>query len=140
MISNTNSAKLQKALQNYIKAVNELNNNARTENKLISMMNTTRVGLTNSYKKRIANSIASIVAKAPRVAVKAAEAAAGATPAAPAAAAVNNLAVRIKNLNNFMATLTGTSNSQVNKYTKAGRNANKNIQTNRSRQIGRAHV
>jgi hypothetical protein len=106
MISNTNSAALKSALQNYIKAVNELNNNARTENKLVALMNNTRIGMTNSYKKRIANSIASIIAKAPRVAEKAAVAAAGAAPAAPAAAAVNNLANRIKNLNQRMSELT----------------------------------
>lgn len=134
MISNTNSANLKKALQNYIKAVNELNNNARTESKLISMMNNTHVGLTNSYKKRIANSIASIVAKAPRVAVKAAEAAAGATPAAPAAAAVNNLASRIANLNNFMNSVKGgNANSMFKAHKKAGRNVNRNINTNSSR-------
>ena len=99
MASNTNSALLKSALQNYIKAVNNLNNNARTENKLVAMMNDTRIGLTNSYKKRIANSIASIVAKVPRVAAKAAEAAAGAAPVTPAAVAVNNLANQINNLN-----------------------------------------
>jgi hypothetical protein len=105
MVSNTNSALLKSALQNYIKAVNNLNINARTENKLIAMMNNTRIGLTNSYKKRIANSIASIVAKAPRVAAKAAEAAAGAAPVTPAAVAVNNLANQINNLNNRISQL-----------------------------------
>jgi hypothetical protein len=137
MMSNANSATLKSALQNYIKAVNELNNNARTENKLISMMNNTRVGLTNSYKKRIANAIASIVAKAPRVAVKAAEAAAGAAPEVPAAAAVNNLTTRIKNLNNFMNSIKGANaNAFFKAHKNAGRNVNRNINTNSKRNGG----
>jgi hypothetical protein len=137
MMSNANSATLKSALQNYIKAVNELNNNARTENKLISMMNNTRVGLTNSYKKRIANAIASIVAKAPRVAVKAAEAAAGAAPEMPAAAAVNNLTTRIKNLNNFMNSVKGgNANAFFKAHKNAGRNVNRNINTNSKRNGG----
>ena len=123
MISNTNSTQLKSALQNYIKAVNSLNNNARTENKLIAMMNDTGNGLTNSYKKRIANSIASIVAKVPRVAAKAANAAAGATPVTPAVVAVNNLTSRIKNLNNFMGGFKGgNSNSLAQYYKNSKRN------------------
>ena len=127
MASNTNSALLKSALQNYIKAVNNLNNNARTENKLTAMMNNTRIGLTNSYKKRIANSIASIVAKVPRVAAKAAEAAAGAAPVTPAAVAVNNLANQINNLNAFMNTIkAGNAATYLSPYITGARNASKN--------------
>jgi hypothetical protein len=134
MVSNTNSALLKSALQNYIKAVNNLNNNARTENKLIAMMNNTRIGLTNSYKKRIANAIASIVAKVPRVAAKAAEAAAGAAPVTPAAVAVNNLANKIKNLNAFINTIKGGDTAaQVNAYIAGGRNAKNNRALNAGR-------
>jgi hypothetical protein len=134
MVSNTNSALLKSALQNYIKAVNNLNNNARTENKLIAMMNNTRIGLTNSYKKRIANAIASIVAKVPRVAAKAAEAAAGAAPVTPAAVAVNNLANKIKNLNAFINTIKGGNTAaQVNAYIAGGRNAKNNRALNAGR-------
>lgn len=136
MISNANSSILKSALQNYIKAVNNLKNNNRTENKLVSLMNNTRTGLSNSYKKRITNSIASIVAKAPRVAAKAAEAVAGMTPEAQAAAAVKNLTNRVNNLNKFMNTLTGTQTNQFNKYFKSGRNINNNININSKRPNG----
>ncbi len=137
MMSNSNSAALKSALQNYIKAVNELNNNARTENKLVALMNDTRIGLTNSYKKRIANAIASIVAKAPRVASKAAMAAAGVEPATPAAVAVNNLAKNISNLNAFMNGFKGgNANALAKFYQNSGRNYRKNRGTNSQRNGG----
>lgn len=90
--NNASTATLKSALTNYINATKNMNANA-----IRKALNNTRVGMTVSYKNRIANGVANAVIKA-RGAVAAANA--GLVSETSAAAHVNNAAKQINNLKN----------------------------------------
>lgn len=124
VIANANTKVLKTALRNYINAVNKLPN--KNNAYIYGLMMKTANGANASYKNRIVNGIAQVVAASRRAIPQAAAAAAGATGApseSVAAAAVNNVTAKIKNLNQRMTGIKnlaavaggpgGPTNSQV---------------------------
>lgn len=131
---NTNSSTLKNALTNYVKAVNDLNNKSNA--RIYGVMMQKKNGTNATYKNRIINGVAKIVIASRGAIPKAAEAAAGEAPVGPAVEAVNNATRKVKELNNFMATLQGTANEQNTAYFKAKRNPVNNKATNAGRTNG----
>jgi len=140
MKNNANTAILKSALTNYINATKNMNANATRK-----ALNNTRIGLTETYKNRIANAVANavIAAKKAKVAMAAANAGAVSETAAAeavqkAATAVNNTANKLANLNKYMNTISGYTNNKnkVNQYKATGRNLNANIALNLKRNGG----
>ena len=103
VLANANTSVLRNALRNYIKAVNNLPNKNNAH--IYGLMMKTANGANASYKNRMVNGIAKIVAASHRGIAQAATAVANGAPEGAAAAAVNNATAAIKNLNNRMAEL-----------------------------------
>ena len=99
-ISNANTNVLKTALRNYIKAVNSLKPNGRTNQAITNLLNQANVNATNKrvIRNRLANGIAKVVAASRRGIAQAAAAVAAGAPEGPAAAAVNNATRKINNL------------------------------------------
>lgn len=137
VLANANTQVLKNALRNYIKAVNNLPNKNNAH--IYELMMKTANGSNASYKNRLANGIAKIVAASHRGINKAVEAVATGAPEGPAAAAVNTATNAIKNLNNRMAELntlippgaTATPNNKARLYMtkKYNNSANRSINT-----------
>jgi hypothetical protein len=135
--NNTNSIVLKSALQNYIKAVNSIKPNMRSNQAITNLLNQANVNASDkrAIKNRIANGVAQIIIASRRALPKAADAAAGNAPVGPAAAAVNNATAKIKNLNNFMNGFKGgNANALAAYYTNSGRNyrVNRNVNAGRN--------
>ena len=121
VLANANTQVLKNALRNYIKAVNNLPNKNNAH--IYGLMMKTANGSNASYKNRMVNGIAKIVAASHRGLNKAVEAVANGAPEGPAAAAVNNATAKINNLNRRMTSIKnlaavaggpgGPTNSQV---------------------------
>jgi hypothetical protein len=134
-LQNANTNVLKNALRNYIKAVNNLPNKNNAH--IYGLMMKTANGANASYKNRMVNGIAKIVAASRRGITQAAVAVANGAPEGPAAAAVNNAAAKIKNLNNFIAGFKGgNSNALAKYYTNSGRNSKSNRAINARRNGG----
>jgi hypothetical protein len=99
-ISNANTNVLKTALRNYIKAVNSLKPNGRTNQAITNLLNQANVNATNKrvIRNRLANGIAKVVAASRRGIAQAAAAVAAGAPEGPAAAAVNNATRKINKL------------------------------------------
>ncbi len=99
-LTNANTKVLKNALRNYIKAVNSLKPNGRTNQAITNLLNQANVNANNKrvIRNRIANGIANVVAASRRGLETAAAAAATGAPEGPAAAAVNNATRKINNL------------------------------------------
>lgn len=140
----TNSSTLRNALTNYIKAVNSLKPNGRTNQAITNLLNQANGNATNKrvIRNRLANGVAKIVIASRRAMPAAAEAAAGLAPVGAAVAAVNNATSRIRDLNNFMAKapITGTTGGNAvalrKYYENSGRSYNTNSNTNSKRNGG----
>lgn len=142
VLANANTNVLKNALRNYIKAVNSLKPNGRTNQAITNLLNQANVNATNKrvIRNRLANGVAKVVAASRRALPQAAAAVANGAPEGAAAAAVNNATAKIKNLNKRMAELntllppgaTATSNNKARLYmTKKYNNvANRAINTN----------
>lgn len=138
VLSNANTSVLRNALRNYISAVKALPNKNNAH--IYGLMMKTANGANASYKNRIVNGVAKVVAASRRGIVQAANAVANGAPEGAAAAAVNNATAKIKNLNKRMAELntllppgaTATPNNKARLYmTKKYNNvANRAINTN----------
>lgn len=138
VLSNANTNVLRNALRNYISAVKALPNKNNAH--IYGLMMKTANGANASYKNRIVNGVAKVVAASRRGIVQAANAVANGAPEGAAAAAVNNATAKIKNLNKRMAELntllppgaTATPNNKARLYmTKKYNNvANRAINTN----------
>ena len=133
VLANANTNVLKSALRNYIKAVNNLPN--KNNAYIYGLMTKTGNGANASYKNRIVNGVAKIVAASRRALPQAAEAVVTGAPEGPAAEAVNTATTKIKNLNNFMAGFKGgDANALAKYYTNSGRNSksNRNLNSRRS--------
>ena len=130
---------LKSALNNYIKAVNNLPN--KNNSHIYGLMMKTANGANASYKNRMVNGIAKIVAASHRGLNKAVEAVATGAPEGPAAAAVNNATANIKNLNAFMNSIKGGDTpAQVSAYITGGRIVSNNRALNAKRVGGAKYV
>jgi len=135
VLANANTNVLKSALRNYIKAVNNLPN--KNNAYIYGLMTKTGNGANASYKNRIVNGVAKIVAASRRALPQAAEAVVTGAPEGPAAEAVNNATAKIKNLNNFMAGFKGgNANALAKYYTNSGRNSKSNRNLNSRRNGG----
>jgi len=107
VLANANTSVLKNALRNYIKAVNSLKPNMRTNQAITNLLNQANSNANNKrvIRNRLANGIAKVVAASRPALVQAAVAVANGAPEGAAAAAVNNATAAIKNLNNRMAEL-----------------------------------
>jgi hypothetical protein len=107
VLANANTSVLKNALRNYIKAVNSLKPNMRTNQAITNLLNQANANANNKrvIRNRLANGIAKVVAASRPALVQAAVAVANGAPEGAAAAAVNNATAAIKNLNNRMAEL-----------------------------------
>lgn len=94
-LQNANTNALKSALRNYIKAVNNLPNKNNAH--IYGLMMKTANGANASYKNRMVNGIAKIVAASRRGIAQAAVAVANGAPEGNAAAAVNNATRKINN-------------------------------------------
>jgi hypothetical protein len=133
MINEVNSATLRNALRNYVNAVNKLNNKNNAQ--IYGLLMKTANGANASYKNRIVDGVAKIVAASRRALPKAVEAAAGMAPETGAAAAVNNATAKINNLNKLMSGFKGgNANALAKFYGNSGRNykSNRNLNSRRS--------
>jgi hypothetical protein len=133
MINEVNSATLRNALRNYVNAVNKLNNKNNAQ--IYGLLMKTANGANASYKNRIVDGVAKIVAASRRALPKAVEAAAGMAPETGAAAAVNNATAKINNLNKLMSGFKGgNANALAKFYGNSGRNykTNRNLNSRRS--------
>jgi hypothetical protein len=92
--NNASTAILRSALTNYINATKNMN-----ANKIRAALNNKRIGLTESYKNRIANAVANVVIKARKANVAVAAANAGVVPETATAAAVQQATTAVNNLN-----------------------------------------
>jgi len=101
VLANANTNVLKSALRNYIKAVNNLPN--KNNAYIYGLMTKTANGANASYKNRLANGIAKVVAASRRALPQAAEAVVTGAPEGPAAEAVNNATAAVNNLNALMA-------------------------------------
>jgi len=138
VLANANTSVLRNALRNYIKAVNNLQNKNNAH--IYGLMMKTANGANASYKNRMVNGIAKIVAASHRGIAQAATAVANGAPEGAAAVAVNNATAAIKNLNNRMAELntllppgaTATPNNKARLYMakKYNNSANRTINKN----------
>jgi hypothetical protein len=131
--NNASTAILRSALTNYINATKNMN-----ANKIRAALNNKRIGLTESYKNRIANGVANAVIKARKANVAVAAANLGAVSETVAAVHVNNAANKLANLNKYMNTLSGytNNNNKVSQYKATGRNLNANRALNAGRNGG----
>jgi len=102
--NNASTAILRSALTNYINATKNMNANA-----IRAALNNKRIGLTESYKNRIANAVANAVVKARKANVAVNAANAGAVSETVAAARVNNAAKQINNLKNKLEGSSGAA-------------------------------
>jgi hypothetical protein len=100
VLANANTNVLKNALRNYIKAVNSLKPNGRTNQAITNLLNQANANATNKrvIRNRLANGVAKIVAASRRGIAQAAVAVANGAPETPAAAAVNNATRKINNL------------------------------------------
>ena len=105
--NNANTAILKSALTNYINATKNMNANATRK-----ALNNTRIGLTETYKNRIANSVANAVIAAKKAKVAMAAANAGAVSETAAATHVNNAALKIKALNELVESVSKNLNNK----------------------------
>jgi hypothetical protein len=107
-------------------------------NKIRAALNNKRIGLTESYKNRIANAVANAVIKARKANVAVAAANLGAISEPVAAVHVNNAANKLANLNKYMNTISGYTNNKnkVNQYITTKRNLNANRALNAGRNGG----
>ena len=98
---------LKNALRNYIKAVNSLKPNMRTNQAITNLLNQANVNATNKrvIRNRLANGVAKIVFASRPAIAQAANVVATGAPEGPAAMAVNNVTAKINNLNRRMAEL-----------------------------------
>jgi len=98
---------LKSALRNYIKAVNSLKPNMRTNQAITNLLNQANVNANNKrvIRNRLANGVAKIVAASRPAIAQAANVVANGAPEGPAAMAVNNVTAKINNLNRRMAEL-----------------------------------
>ena len=105
VLTNANTNVLKNALRNYIKAVNSLKPNMRTNRAITNLLNQANVNATNKrvIRNRIANGVAKIVAASRRALSQAAAAVAAGAPEGAAAAQVNQAAAAINNLNALLA-------------------------------------
>jgi hypothetical protein len=131
--NNASTAILRSALSNYINATKNMN-----ANKIRAALNNKKIGLTESYKNRIANAVANAVIKARKANVAVAAANAGAVSEIVAAAHVNNAANKLANLNKYMNTLSSYTNNKnkVNQYIASKRNLKANSALNAGRNGG----
>jgi hypothetical protein len=131
--NNASTAILRSALTNYINATKNMN-----ANKIRAALNNKRIGLTESYKNRIANAVANVVIKARKANVAVAAANLGAASETEAAVHVNNAANKLANLNKYMNTISGYTNNKnkVNQYITTKRNLNANRALNAGRNGG----
>lgn len=131
--NNASTAILRSALTNYINATKNMN-----ANKIRAALNNKRIGLTESYKNRIANAVANAVIKARKANVAVAAANLGAASETVAAVHVNNAANKLANLNKYMNTISGytNNNNKVNQYITTKRNLNANRALNAGRNGG----
>jgi hypothetical protein len=139
VLANANTNVLKSALRNYIKAVNSLKPNMRTNQAITNLLNQANVNANNKrvIRNRLANGVAKIVFASRRGLAKAGEAVATGAPEGPAAEAVNTAAAKIKNLNNFMAGFKGgNANALTKYYTNSGRNYMVNRDINEKRNGG----
>jgi len=101
VLANANTNVLKSALRNYIKAVNNLPNKNNAH--IYGLVMKTANGANASYKNRIVNGVAKIVAASRRALPQAAEAVVTGAPEGPAAEAVNTATAAVNNLNALMA-------------------------------------
>jgi hypothetical protein len=129
--NNANTAILKSALTNYINATKNMNANATRK-----ALNNTRIGLTETYKNRIANAVANAVIAAKKANVAMAAMNNGAVSETAAAKAVTFASTNVNKLNMYMKNLGNlTTNAAVNLYIKGGRNIQSNRNTNKSRPV-----
>jgi len=90
---------LKSALRNYIKAVNSLKPNMRTNQAITKLLNKANVNATNKriIRNRLANGVAKIVFASRPAIAQAANVVANGAPEGPAAVAVNNATRKINN-------------------------------------------
>lgn len=136
VLAKANTSVLKNALRNYIKAVNSLKPNMRTNQAITKLLNQANVNANNKrvIKNRLANGVAKIVFASRPAIAQAANVVAKGAPEAPAAAAVNTVTNKIKNLNNFMAGYKGGNSNSLAKYY---RNSKRNLDANRTINAGR---
>lgn len=101
VLANANTNVLKNALRNYIKAVNSLKPNGRTNQAITNILNQANMNATNKrvIRNRLANGIAKAVAASRRGVAQAAAAVESGAPEGPSAGAVNNATAKIENLN-----------------------------------------
>lgn len=139
VLANANTNVLKSALRNYIKAVNSLKPNMRTNQAITNLLNQANVNATNKriIRNRLANGVAKVVAASRRALPQAASAVVNGAPEGPAAEAVNNATAKIKNLNDLMAGFKGgNANALAAYYTNSGRNSKSNRNLNSGRNGG----
>jgi hypothetical protein len=102
--NNASTAILRSALTNYINATKNMN-----ANKIRAALNNKKIGLTESYKNRIANAVANAVIKARKANVAVAAANLGVKPETEAAAAVQQSTTAMNNLNRAIANINTTN-------------------------------
>lgn len=125
MINAANTDTLKTALKNYVNAVNKLNN--KNNAFIYGLLMKTKEGTDASYKNRIVNGVAKIVAASRRTLPKVMNDVVNGQPEGEAAAKVNNVTNKIKNLNAFMNTIkAGNTATQLSAYITGARNASKN--------------
>jgi len=100
VLANANTNVLKNALRNYIKAVNSLKPNMRTNQAITNLLNQANVNAKNKrvIRNRLTNGVAKVVAASRRALPQAAAAVATGAPEGPAAEAVNNATRKINNL------------------------------------------
>ena len=100
VLANANTTTLKNALRNYIKAVNSLKPNGRTNQAITNLLNQANANANNKrvIRNRLANGVAKIVVASRRGITQAAAAVENGAPEGPAAAAVNNAT---RTINNF---------------------------------------
>ena len=103
-LKNANTATLRSALTNYINATKNMNANA-----IRKALNNTRIGMTDSYKNRIANGVANAVIKARKANVALNAANAGAVSEPVAAEAVRQAETAVNNLNKAIVNINTTN-------------------------------
>ena len=97
VIANANTKVLKNALRNYIKAVNSLKPNGRTNQAITNLLNQANANANDKrvIRNRLANGVAKVIAASRRALNNAAVAVSTGAPEGPAAAAVNNAAAKI---------------------------------------------
>jgi hypothetical protein len=99
VLANANTSVLKNALRNYIKAVNSLKPNMRTNQAITNLLNQANVNANNKrvIRNRLANGVAKIVFASRPAIAQAANVVANGAPEGPAAVAVNNATRKINN-------------------------------------------